>query len=200
MSDSSIAAQVRLWLKNKPYILEGLEKDLVNLSELSRIIQKDLKTTNIHAIKASLRRHSQELRKSKERREEKVLDLLKESRISLEDGVSIAITNKDIPIENQAKIKIDSYYVYLTEKTQIKKLLGEFKHNLLNVYENCTAIILNSTEKIEKIPGVVTFLTSLLAQQNINILEFISCYTKTIIVIERVDASRSYEVLSSIIG
>lgn len=201
MADNlSIAERVRNWLENKPYILEGLEKDLINLSELSRVIQRELKVKNIQAIKASLRRHSEKLRKIKQRREERVLEILRESKISLEDGVSVAITDKDMAIENQAKVKLDSYYLYLTEKSQINKIRNNFKANLINTYENCTALILSSTIKIERMPGVVAFLTSLLAQQNINILEFISCYTKTIIVVERIDALRSYQILSRMIG
>ena len=37
----SVAQRVRNYLKNKPYLLEALEKGIVNLSELARLIQKD---------------------------------------------------------------------------------------------------------------------------------------------------------------
>jgi len=42
----TIAQNVRNHLRNKPYLLEALEKGIVNLSELSRQIQIELKTDN----------------------------------------------------------------------------------------------------------------------------------------------------------
>jgi len=56
----SIANEVRLYLKNKPYILEALENDIVNLSKLARQIQLEFRVKNSSAIKAALRRFSEE--------------------------------------------------------------------------------------------------------------------------------------------
>ncbi|TRO49759.1 aspartate kinase, partial [Candidatus Bathyarchaeota archaeon] len=42
----TIAQNVRSYLRNKPYLLEALEKGIVNLSELSRQIQKELEIEN----------------------------------------------------------------------------------------------------------------------------------------------------------
>ena len=50
----TVAQNVRSHLRNKPYLLEALEKGIVNLSELSRQIQKELKTNDTSAIKAAL--------------------------------------------------------------------------------------------------------------------------------------------------
>jgi hypothetical protein len=52
----TIAQNVRSHLRNKPYLLEALEKGIVNLSELSRQIKEELKIDNTSAIKAALRR------------------------------------------------------------------------------------------------------------------------------------------------
>ena len=92
----TIAQNVRNHLRNKPYLLEALEKGIVNLSELSRQIQKDLKTDDISAIKAALRRYSEELQKHKQKREEKVLQLLKRSGIAVYDRKSVMITSKEL--------------------------------------------------------------------------------------------------------
>ena len=43
VANMTIAQNVRNHLRNKPYLLEALEKGIVNLSELSRQIQKDTK-------------------------------------------------------------------------------------------------------------------------------------------------------------
>jgi aspartokinase len=191
----TIAQDVKNYLKNKPYILEALEKGIVNLSELSRHIQGELKTNNLTAIKAALRRFSVELQKRKHEREEKVLRLLKRSAVTVYDGKSVAITKK--PIETKEKIKVDleSKFVYLLERNNLSEISGTLK-----IHENCSMIAIRSPEELEATPGVVAFLASLLAEQNVNIVEFISCWTDTIIVVEREDRLKTYEILSNIIG
>lgn len=190
----TIAEEVRNHLKNKPYVLEALEKGIVNLSELSRQIQKELKINNMIAIKAALRRFSEELQRRKHKREEKVLSLLKESTITLHDGNSVVVTTK--PLENEAKIKVNlgGKFVYLTDKNSLGKIDG-----ILQKHENCVVIVIHSPVELEVTPGVVAFLTSLLAEQNINIIEFISCWTDTIIVVDKKDSLKTYEVLSNVI-
>lgn len=191
----TIAQEVRDYLKNRPYVLEALEKGIVNLSELSRQIQKELKVNNIIAIKAALRRFSEELQKRKHKREEKVLKILKESNITLHDGNSVVVTSKPLEIEGIIKVNLGGKIVYLTDKNNLGKLNG-----VLQKHEDCVMIVIHSPTELESTPGVVAFLTSLLAEQNINIVEFISCWTDTIIVVEKKDSLKTYEILSSVIG
>ncbi|MEM3640311.1 MAG: ACT domain-containing protein [Candidatus Bathyarchaeia archaeon] len=189
----TIAQEVRNHLKNKPYVLEALEKGIVNLSELSRQIQKELKIDNLVAIKAALRRFSEEMQKRKHKREEKVLNLLKESTITLHDGNSVVVTSKPLETEDRIKVNLGGKFVYLTDKNSLGKING-----VLQKHENCVMIIIHSPAELEATPGVVAFLTSLLAEQNINIIEFISCWTDTIIVVEKKDSLKTYEVLSNV--
>lgn len=191
----TVAGNVRNYLKNKPYILEALEKGIVNLSELSRQIQKELKTNNIIAIKAALRRFSDELKKHKHKREEKILYLLKKSTITVYDGRSVTITDKQIEKKEKIKVNLEDRFVYLLEKNDLADITDALK-----MHENCAMIVIHSPEELEVTPGVVAFLASLLAEQNINIIEFISCWTDTIIVVEKRDSFRTYETLSNVIG
>ena len=189
----TIAQNVRIYLRNKPYLLEALEKGIVNLSELSRQIQQELKTENIGAIKAALRRFSEELQRHKQRREEKVLQLLKRSSIVVYDRKSVVITAKEINAKNAMKVDLLGKFVYLLEKSDLPERL-----NALVKHDKCTMIVIHSPEELEATPGVVAFLTTLLAEQNVNIIEFISCWTETIIVVEKKDSLKAYEVLSNL--
>ncbi|MEM1538809.1 MAG: ACT domain-containing protein [Candidatus Bathyarchaeia archaeon] len=190
-----IAQEVRDYLRNRPYILEALEKGIVNISELSRQIQKELKVSNTVAIKAAIRRFSAELQKRKQRMEEKVLKILKESTITLQDGNAVVVTSK--PLENEGRIRLNlgGKFVYLTDKNSLGKLNG-----ILQIHKDCVMIVIHSPVELEATPGVVAFLTSLLAEQNINIVEFISCWTDTIIVVEKKDSLKTYEILSKVVG
>lgn len=193
----STANVVRLYLKNKPYMMEALESGIVNLSALSRLIQKDLRIRNFQAVKAAVRRYSEEIGKVKQGIEARALSVLRGNRVTLLDGIAVIITDKDIDIKNSAKVRVDQYYVYLTDKNEIAKIKG--KTNIIKRYENCSVISIHSEENVESVSGVIAFVTSLFAEQNINIMELISCYTENILVISREDALKGYSLISDII-
>ncbi len=199
MVTMSISDTVRTYLKSKPYTLEALENGIVNYSSLARLIHDELRIKNYQAIKAAIRRYAQHIAKVKGGIETRALNILKENRMALLDGVHVIISLEDLNIENDAKVKIDQYYVYLTRKDVIKSLPKKTRENLVKVRDNCSAVIIYSEENIEGASGVIAFIASLLAEQNINVIEFISCYTQTILVVNRSDALRSYELLSRII-
>jgi len=189
------AQDVRNYLKNKPYYLEALEKGIVNLSELSRQIQAELKTSKTTATKAALRRFAEELQHHKQKREEKVLQLLKRSGIAVYDRKSVIITAKEIASKNGLKVDLPDKFVYLLDRGDLPERI-----NTLVKHDNCTMIVVNSPEELEATVGVVAFLTTLLAEANINIIEFISCWTDTIIVVEKKDSLKTYEALTNLIG
>jgi hypothetical protein len=189
------AQDVRNYLKNKPYLLEALEKGIVNLSELSRQIQTELKTSTTTATKAALRRFAEELQRHKQKREEKVLQLLNRSGIAVYDRKSVIITAKEISPKNGLKVDLPDKFVYLLDRGDLPERIST-----LVKHDNCTMIVVNSPEELEATVGVVAFLTSLLAEANINIIEFISCWTDTIIVVEKKDSLKTYEALTNLIG
>ena len=194
----STANMVRLYLKNKPYMIEALENGIVNLSALSRIVQRDLRLRDYYAVKAAVRRYYQHLGKVKEGIEERALSVLKGNKITILDGISILISGKDIEIENDAKIKIGRYYLYLVESGVLKRSKVK-SSDLIKKYENCSAIVIHSEENVESVSGVMAFVTSLFAEYNINIIELISCYTENILVIRREDTLKGYELLSEVV-
>jgi hypothetical protein len=191
----TVAQNVRNHLRNKPYLLEALEKGIVNLSELSRQIQKELKTEDTSAIKAALRRYAEELQKHKQKREEKVLQLLKRSGIAVYDRKAVMITGKELPTKTGLKVDLLDKFVYLLDRADLPERVST-----LIKHDNCTMIVVHSPEELEATPGVVAFLATLLAEQNVNIVEFISCWTETIMVVEKKDSLKVYEVLSNLVG
>lgn len=191
----TVAQNVRDHLRNKPYILEALEKGIVNLSELSRQLQVELQVSDISAIKAALRRYAEELQKHRQKREEKVLRLLRKSSITVYDRKAVMITAKEEPNQKGMKVDLLDKFVYLMDRSDLPE-----RASALIKHENCTMIVIHSPEELENTPGVVAFLATLLAEQNINIVEFISCWTETIIVVEKKDSLKAYEVLSDLVG
>jgi len=192
---TTTAQNVRNYLRNKPYLLEALEKGIVNLSELSRQIQKELKTNNITATKAALRRFGEELKKRRQKREEKVLQILKRSSIAVYDRKAVIITTKEVNTKSGMKVDLPGKFVYLLDRADLPERIST-----LVKHDNCTMIVINSPEELEATPGVVAFLTTLLAEQNVNIVEFISCWTETVIVVDKQDSLKAYEALTNLVG
>jgi len=193
----STANIIRMYLKNKPYMIEALENGIVNLSALSRVIQKDLKLNDYYAVKAAVRRYYQHLGKMKMSIEQRALSVLKGNKITILDGISVLVTDRETDIQSRAKIKIDDYYIYLVDSAVLKR--AKIKTNIIEKYENCSAINIHSEQNVESVSGVMAFVTSLFAEYNINIIELISCYTENVLVIKREDTLKSYELLSDIV-
>lgn len=191
----SVAQNVRNYLRNKPYLLEALEKGIVNLSELARQIKDELKAGDTSAIKAALRRYSEELQKHKQKREEKVLHLLSRSSIAVYDRKSVMITGKEVNSKTGMKVDLLDKFVYLLDRSDLPERM-----NTLMKHDNCTMIVVHSPEELEATPGVVAFLATVLAEQSVNIIEFISCWTETIIVVEKKDSLKVYDTLSNLVG
>lgn len=190
----SISDLVRIYLKNKPYTIEALENGIVNFSALARVIQRQLRIKNYHAIKAALRRYAHELRESNAGIEKHASQMLRDSSVTIQSGISVIISNDDVDVVKGSKIKLKEYYVYLSEDPEEFRKLKK-SVDVIKMHENSSAIIIHSNEKLEALPGFVAFIASLLAEQNINIIEFISCYTETLLVVSRSDALKSHELL-----
>jgi hypothetical protein len=187
----SIAKEVRLYIKNKPYVKESLEKGIVNLSSLTRQIQEDLKMKNFEAIKAALRRLEGQMKRDRHQREEKVLYILQGSKITMYAGDVVLITSSPVEVEDKFRVSLGRNYLYLIEKDKVPK-----NADIVRKTEDCTTIVIDSPQEIEEVPGVVSYVTSLLAEQGVNIFEFISCWKYTVIVLHRKDVVKAYEVLS----
>jgi hypothetical protein len=191
----SVAKEVRLYIKDKPYIKESLEKGIVNLSSLTRQIQEELGLGNFEAIKAALRRLSGQMKKDKHEREKRVLHVLQGSKITLYDGDVVLITSSPAEVEDKFRVNLGRNYLYLVEKDKVPR-----NADIVRKTENCTTIVIDSPQEIEEVPGVVSYITSLLSEQGVNIFEFISCWRYTVIVLHRKDVVRAYEVLSEVLG
>ena len=121
--------------------------------------------------------------------------LLKRSSIAVYDRKSVIITAKEINPKTGMKVDLMSKFVYLLDRSDLPERINALVKN-----DNCTMIVVHSPEELEATPGVVAFLATLLAEQNVNIIEFISCWTETIIVVEKKDSLKTYETLTNIVG
>jgi len=213
-----LSEKIKEFLSLHPYLKECIRLNIVNYSALSRYIANKFKEAGLNvstdAIKMSLIRLRKEVMLEKEYSIREIEDLLAKSIVELQTNL-IVITAKKSIVDQKINelIKLigisrffhiaqgtDNYTLILpTEyKRKIIDLVGE--DNILDVVEEQAAITLISPESIVYTPGFTAYITSTLASNNINITQIISCYKDTILVVNRSDLSKAYNILEKIIS
>jgi predicted amino acid-binding ACT domain protein len=186
----SITSAVREILLRRPFLLNAIKLGVVNYSALARYMQNEIKA-NVEAIKTAILRERSKLIATVAITEKDVLNLLKRTKITLRDKVAIIISRRELGIPYLVRATLAESYVYLVDQTKVN--LDEIRG--VSISKNMVALILTSPGKVENIPGFVAFITQLLASRGINIREFISCYTDTIIVLRSEDAIKAFMLL-----
>jgi len=187
----SVAQLVRETIQMRPSLLDALNMKIVNYSALARILQEDLGEGSIEAVKAAVIRVSDEIASDRKLREEAVQSILKESKVRLQDKIAVVISPLRLDIPHIVTAHLTDQYVYVVDQTTMK---GELM-DPVKVQSNLVALILLSPPRVETTPGFVAFITQLLASRNINIVEFISCSTNTIIILDGQDALKAFSLL-----
>ena len=85
----SIAKQVFAWIRERPYIIYALKKNLINFSSLTREIQKDLEIKNFDAVIAATRRYRDEIKLTNGGKN--IINIIKRSRLEVKTGMVLWI-------------------------------------------------------------------------------------------------------------
>jgi len=187
----SVAQQVRETIQMHPSLLDALKMQIVNFSALARMLQKEIGEGSLEAVKAAIIRISEEIKDDKNLQEDKVLKIMRESVVRLQDKIATITSHTELDIPYLVTAYLTDRYVYVVDQTQLKKKLPDD----VQIVGNLVALILLSPEMVEDTPGFVAFLTSQLASREINIVEFISCSTNTVILLDQSDALSAFSLL-----
>ena len=184
---------------------------MINYSSLTRQIASDNEIDlkkNFDAILIACRRYFRKVKKE-DILEKKIIDILRRSKLEVKNKIIVVVVEKDIyfnhliDLHKEVKKKAEVFHIIEGSNTitlitaaefleQIKKL---FKAKILRISENLAEINLKSSEEMEKTPGVMAYLTTLLAENGINIIETMSTWTDTLFVISEDDIAKVMSVL-----
>ncbi len=191
----SIAELVRETIQMRPSILDALKMRVVNYSALARRLREEIGQGSVEAIKAAVIRIGEELASERGLQEERILSILRESKVRLQDKIAVIISPEMLDVPYLVTAYLTDSYVYVVDQTRLRGSLPRDAR----VTSNLVALILISPPRVETTPGFVAFITQLLAGRNINIVEFISCSTNTVIVLEPKDALKAFSLLQNYI-
>lgn len=193
----SISKLVWLYVKRRPYLKEVIREGVVNYSALARKISieafGDLAKEN--AVKMALIRLSRGMERLESDLEVRILSLLKRSSMVIKNKVAVIITARRLEgISPLSFAKSGRFMTYIIEQREREGL----KISPQRVEENLNLITIESPEELEEVPGVISYILGALASEGINVVEFISCYTDTLLVVRQADTERAYSILSRI--
>ena len=189
----SVAQVVRETIRRRPSLLDALKMQIVNYSALARMLQSEIGEGSLEAVKAAIIRVSAEVESETGLQEEKIRSILRESVVRLQDKISVIISPEMLDIPYIVTAYLTDSYVYMIDQTMLKTEIPDYAHETRNL----VALILISPDRVETTPGFVAFITNLLASREINIVEFISCSTNTVIVLDATDALSAFSLLQN---
>jgi aspartokinase len=209
--EKSTSEITKEYINEHPFIKNCLKKGLINHSSLSRYISKELnigKESSKEAILVSSCRLQEKLEKDL-KREKEISKLLSNSEIEIKNKIIVFILEKEIEFETilnlQEKIKKESglffilegsdNYTLITQEKFFNLFNDKLKNKILKMNKNLVLINIKSPKEIENTPGVVAYLSSLFAENGVNIQEFLSCWTDTIFIIDNKNLEKTIKFL-----
>jgi hypothetical protein len=209
----SIAERTRSYIDAHPSVKDCISKDLINYSSLARQIMKDLGIKNEEAVMIACRRYAVKLAKSDHERD--ILRILANSRLEVKTKICIVTAKNDWTvlqrletvfqklINEKAIMQIiqgaQAITVIADEKLKNEVINAVGRENILKVRQDLVEITVKSPEKIVETSGVFAFLASNLAENNVNVVETVSCYTDSIFIVNEADMIYAYSILTKVI-
>jgi aspartokinase len=195
-------------------IRTGLARKVLNVRAVARLIQKESaergEEIDLDALISAIRRYPIGERTVVQKSVERLLlKLTMKNRI-----IDIAILNdpkmpaalgafaSQIDYSRGETLRIvagvETIRVVIDEKNldKLRRIIP--KENIKKVVHGLAEIIVSMSEVAEKTPGVVSTVTTELAMNGINMIEFMSCVPELVIVVDEADALRSYESLQEL--
>ena len=195
-----------MYIEGHPSIKDCVKKRLINYSKLSREIIKSSNSgrENFDAVLIACRRYYRKI-SSTAAVEDEIIRLLANSKLEVKNKVSVVVIENSIysddliNIEKKAKKAREIFYAIegtdaitvVIAMDFIPEMKAVFKSSIIKVWEDVALVTIRSAAgKQDTTPGFLSFITSKLSQQGINILEIMSCWSETLLVVSEADIAR----------
>ena len=208
---ASITKLAENYVLEHPSIKDCLKNGLINYSSLSRLIASELGLNprkNFDAILIACRRLKRKLKKENIF-EKKIISILRESRIEIKNKMIAVVLEKDIYFESLAALAKEikkrkevfgviegaSGTTIITTEDFLELIRKYFRSRVILENKSLAQITIKSPKEIETTPGTYAYICSLLADNNINIVETLSCWTDSIVLIKESDVEKAIGLL-----
>lgn len=212
----STAAEVtRRYIDDHPSVRDCLSFNIVSFTALARKIRAETGLANQEAIEVACRRYQRQMKTSVPL-EQRVLDVVRASRLEVRTRVAIITARNDWEmlgqvLETGRTLLADRRHLLqllqgpgaltiLCEEDLVEAVLAAVgKRATLGVHTHLSALTVRSPEVIVETPGVLAFLAGALFRAGINSLELMSVFTDSTFVVRERDVLHAFRVLSSLV-
>lgn len=204
----SLAEHCREVASRYPYMVEGMREDVVNYRALARKIRPEVeehagRDVDIEAVTTAVRRYGEQLQDEGGDDVEAIREVLAGSRVSLRGNV-VSITAETVDDVSSGSgffhmVRGRSYTTVVVDDTRAEEVRDDVS-GVVEEKTDLTCITVESPDEIVEVPGVLAHLVSRFTSEEINIVDITSCYTETIIVVEKRAAVDALETIEDVIA
>ena len=187
----TVESRVSRFLTENPDYMLSLRYDVVNVSKLAMLILKENADLNPISVRAALNRFKR--KGNGETGKIKADDLLKKSKISLQDKICVVTSKTPLTMKYISATYLQDNIVYIVDEMKTK--IPEASQNII-IEADVSMIHILSSKEIERTHGFVMRITNKLFARGVNILQLISCSNETIIILNKKDSTLAYEILT----
>ncbi len=208
----NVTKMTEKYLDDHPSIRDCIRNKLINYSKLSRkiIAEHNLGSRNFDAVLVACRRYYRKISKT-DVLEDKILSIFAKSMVEVKNKIAVAVVGKDIftedliDLEKKAKKLKESFYAIegtkeitlVFSETFLEDVKSRFKGNLIEIFRQLAIVVIRSPEGLQdETPGFITFITGRVSNRGVNILEFMSCWSESLMVISEKDIANVMSALS----
>lgn len=212
----SISHIVEKMVKENPSLEISLAKDLISYSKLARYLNKEVekelgKKVNDSAIIVAIKRLKEKSEHLYERKKTfYALELNTTSNlmeITIGKSATLSFTMKKLyeisELEEGCILNVShgNNQTTLVFSERIEKKVREMiqGEKMISELKGLAQLSIRFDEDMFKTPGYVVYTLKELSWNNINIVEIVSTYTELIVIIEKEDLTRAYEITQKIL-
>lgn len=212
MSKPSVARTVRAYIDRRPVVRDALAMGIINLSALSRRIQRDTGLQQEEAILVACRRYT--ARPDEAGYEEAIRRVLDRSKLEVRTRVAVWTLRPSWRLFGKLEKTLGRLQggsqVHLLHGSEAVTLIADEGLNrevesvlepedVLKQQTGLVEVNLRTPEVVEEVPGILAFIASSLAAQGINFVEVVSCHKDNMFVLAEDDLFSAFEVLNHLI-
>ena len=205
----SVSRLTHKYIREHPSVQDCLERGLINYSALAREICTLNKIDSFDAVLVACRRDFQKKR-SHASREQKILALVKKSKVRVRNKILVARIEKTkglekaLEIQNFVKkekgdfnlIEGEDVFTIITNSDYLPILKKTFTSGVLKVSSGLAQITMVFGETLEMTPGVLSYIYRMFSDYDINIREEMSCWRDVMVVVEEKDVAKVMQMLN----
>lgn len=211
--EGSIAQQVRRYIDKRPVVRDALRMGIVNLSALTRQIQEHTGITQDDAVLVACRRYIPD-DGGVSGYQDAVREMLEGSKLEVRTHVVVWTLRPSWRLFGRLEqalreLRGSSSAVHVLHGSEaltviadrgavenLEKVLDD--GDLLTSQDGLVEVNLRTPNRIEDVPGVLSFVASALSGRGVNFVEVISCHKDNMFVIDAEDLFEAFEVLQTL--